>query len=82
MKKKNILFVHHSPSENTKRLSKLVENKIETATLDVNLTTLNLIEAKTSSFKEINGLRHQKLYLVNLIQLLGPLNSDRVPYGS
>ena len=56
MKKKNILFVHHSPSENTKRLSKLVENKIETATLDVNLTTLNLIEANTSSFKEINGL--------------------------
>ena len=43
MKKKNILFIHHSPSENTKRLSKLVENKIETATIDINLTTLNLI---------------------------------------
>ena len=43
MKKKNILFVHHSPSENTKRLSKLVENKIETVTPDVNLKMLNLI---------------------------------------
>ena len=28
--KKNILFIHHSPSENTKKLSKLVENKIDT----------------------------------------------------
>ena len=56
MKKKNILFAHHSPSKNTKKLSKLVKNKIETSTLDVNLTTLNLIEANTSSFKEIDGL--------------------------
>ena len=56
MKKKNILFVHHSPSENTKNLSTLVENKIETITSDVNLKTLNLIEANTSSFKEIDGL--------------------------
>ena len=24
--KKNILFIHHSPSKNTKKLSKLVEN--------------------------------------------------------
>ena len=28
MKKKNILFAHHSPSENTKKLSKLVKNKV------------------------------------------------------
>ena len=56
MKKRNILFAHHSPSENTKKLSKFVKNKIETATLDVNLTTLNLIEVNTSSFKEIDGL--------------------------
>ena len=54
--KKNILFVHHSPSENTKRLSKLVENKIETVTPDVNLKMLNLIEANIYSFKEIDGL--------------------------
>ena len=56
MKKKNILFIHHSPSKNTKKLSKLVENKIETVTPDVNLKMLNLIEANISSFKEIDGL--------------------------
>ena len=56
MKKKNILFIHHSPSKNTKKLSKLVENKIETLTTDLNLKMLNLIEANTSSFKEIDGL--------------------------
>ena len=56
MKKKNILFIHHSPSKNTKKLSKLVENKIETVTPDVNLKMLNLIEVNTSSFKEIDGL--------------------------
>ena len=56
MKKKSILFIHHSPSENTKKLSTLVENKIETISSDVNLKTLNLIEVNTSSFKEIDGL--------------------------
>ena len=56
MKKKNILFIHHSPSKNTKKLSKLVENKIETVTPDINLKMLNLIEANTSSFREIDGL--------------------------
>ena len=56
MKKKSILFIHHSPSENTKKLSTLVENKIDTITSDVNLKTLNMIEANTSSFKEIDGL--------------------------
>ena len=56
MKKKNILFIHHSPSKNTKKLSKLVKNKIETLTTDLNLKMLNLIEANTSSFKEIDGL--------------------------
>ena len=56
MKKKNILFIHHSPSKNTKKLSKLVENKIKTLTTDVNLKMLNLIEANTYSFKEIDGL--------------------------
>ena len=56
MKKKNILFIHHSPSENTKKLSKLVENKIKYITPNVNLKILNLIEANTSSLKEIDGL--------------------------
>ena len=56
MKKKSILFIHHSPSENTKKLSTLVENKIDTITSDVNLKTLKMIEANTSSFKEIDGL--------------------------
>ena len=56
MKKKNILFIHHSPSENTKKLSKLVEIKITNVTPNVNLTILNLIEANTSSFREIDGL--------------------------
>ena len=56
MKKKNILFIHHSPSENTIKLSKLVENKITNVTPNVNLTILNLIETNTSSFREIDGL--------------------------
>ena len=56
MKKKNILFIHHSPSENTKKLSKLVENKIKNTTPNVSLKILNLIEANTSSLKEIDGL--------------------------
>ena len=56
MKKKNILFIHHSPSENTKKLSKLVQKKITNVTPNVNLTILNLIEANTSSFREIDGL--------------------------
>ena len=56
MKKKSVLFIHHSPSENTKKLSTLVENKIDTITSDINLKMLNMIEANTSSFKEIDGL--------------------------
>ncbi len=56
MKKKSILFIHHSPSKNTKKLSTLAENKINTITSDVNLKTLNMIEANTFSFKEIDGL--------------------------
>ena len=56
MKKKNILFIHHSPSENTKKLSKLVENKITNVTPNVNLTILNLIEANTFYFREIDGV--------------------------
>ncbi len=56
MKKKNILFIHHSPSENTKKLSKIVENKIKTLTPNVNLKMLNLNEANTFSFKKIDGL--------------------------
>ena len=56
MKKKNILFIHHSPSKNTKKLSTLIETKIDTISSDVNLKTLNMIEANTSSFKEIDGL--------------------------
>ena len=56
MKKKNILFIHHSPSENTKKLSKLVETKITNVTPNVNLTILNLIEANTFYFREIDGV--------------------------
>ena len=56
MKKKNILFIHHSPSENTKKLSRLVENKITNVTPNVNLTILNLIQANTFYFREIDGL--------------------------
>ena len=54
--KKNILFIHHSPSKNTKKLNKLVENKIDTLTPNINLKTLNLIDANSASFKEIDGL--------------------------
>ena len=43
-------------SKNTKKLSKLVGNKIGTFTPNINLKTLNLIDTKSSSFKEIDGL--------------------------
>ena len=53
MKKKNILFIHHSPSKNTKKLSKLVENKIGTLTPNINLKTLNLIDTKHPLLKKL-----------------------------
>jgi len=56
MKKKNILFIHHSPSKNTINLSKVVENKIDTLTPNLNFKMLNLIDANSSSFNEIDGL--------------------------
>ena len=56
MKKKNILFIHHSPSENTIKLSKLAQNKIESLNPNLNFKMLNLIDANSSSFKEIDGL--------------------------
>jgi len=56
MKKKNVLLIHHSPSENTINLSKHVENKIDTSIPNVNFKMLNMIEANPSNFKDIDGL--------------------------
>ncbi|MBL6679712.1 MAG: hypothetical protein ISQ39_02890 [Alphaproteobacteria bacterium] len=53
---KNILFIHHSPSTNTKELSKFVEDKINSLTLKVNLKSLTPLAANFKSFESIDGL--------------------------
>ncbi len=56
MKSKNILFIHHSPSLNTIKLSNHVKNKLCNFSLNVNFKTLNSLETKASSFYLVDGL--------------------------
>ena len=56
MKSKNILFIHHSPSLNTIKLSNHVKNKLCNFSLNVNFKTLNSLETKASSFHLVDGL--------------------------
>ena len=56
MKKKNILFIHHSPSTNTIELSNLVEDKINNLNNNINLNVLNTLETNISSFKKVDGV--------------------------
>ncbi len=56
MKQKNILFIHHSPSVNTIKLSNHVENKLCNFSQNINLKVLNTLETNASSFKLIDGV--------------------------
>jgi hypothetical protein len=56
MVKKKILFIHHSPSINTRKLSKCVESKIYNLNLKINLKSLSPLNANINSFDSVNGV--------------------------
>ena len=56
MVKKKILFIHHSPSINTRKLSKFVESKIYNLNLKINLNSLSPLNANINSFDSVNGV--------------------------
>ncbi len=56
MKSKNILFVHHSPSLNTIKLSNHVKKKLCNFSVNVNFKTLSSLETNVSSFHLVDGL--------------------------
>ena len=56
MKSKNILFIHHSPSLNTIKLSNHVKKKLCNFSLNVNFKALNSLETNASSFHLVDGL--------------------------
>ena len=56
MVKKKILFIHHSPSINTRKLSKCVESKIYNLNLKINLNSLSPLNANINSFDSVNGV--------------------------
>lgn len=56
MKLKNILFINHSPSTNTIKLSNHIEILTKELNPDINLISLNPFETKTNSFQSIDGV--------------------------
>ena len=50
MKSKNILFIHHSPSANTIKLSDKIENTLYNFSQNINFKMLNSLETNTASF--------------------------------
>ena len=56
MKLKNILFINHSPSTNTIKLSNHIEILTKELNPDINLISLNTFETKTNSFQSIDGV--------------------------
>ena len=56
MVKKKILFIHHSPSINTRKLSKCVESKIYNLNIKISLKSLSPLNANTKSFDSVNGV--------------------------
>ena len=56
MKPKKILYIHHSPSANTIKLSNHVENNLCNFSQNINFKMLSSLEANTSSFHLIDGL--------------------------
>ena len=53
---KNILFIHHSPSVNTIKLSKHLQSKIKKFNPNTNLIASKVIETNIDSFNSIDGL--------------------------
>ena len=56
MKLKNILFINHSPSPNTVKLSNHIEILTKELNPEINLISLNPFETKTNSFQSIDGV--------------------------
>jgi len=53
---KNILFIHHSPSDNTKKLSNHLQSKIRKLNPNTNLIVSKAIETNIDSFNSIDGV--------------------------
>ena len=53
---KNILFIHHSPSDNTIKLSKHLQSKIKKLNPNTNLIVSKVIETNVNSFNSIDGV--------------------------
>jgi hypothetical protein len=53
---KNILFINHSPSTNTIKLSNHIEILTKELNPEINLISLNPFETKTNSFQSIDGV--------------------------
>ena len=56
VKLKNILFINHSPSTNTIKLSNHIEILTKELNPEINLISLNPFETKTNSFQSIDGV--------------------------
>ena len=56
MKSKNILFIHHSPSANTIKLSNKIENTLYNFSQNINFKMLNSLETNTASFNLVDGV--------------------------
>ena len=56
MKLKNILFINHSPSTNTIKLSNHIEILTKELNPDINLISLNPFETTINSFQSIDGV--------------------------
>ncbi len=56
MKSKNILFIHHSPSANTIKLSDKIENTLYNFSQNINFKMLNSLETNTASFNLVDGV--------------------------
>ena len=56
MKSKKILFIHHSPSVNTVKLSSHIQNKLCNFSNNVDFKMLSPLETNSSSFDFVDGL--------------------------
>ena len=60
---KNVLFIYHSPSDNTKKLSKHLQFKIKKLNPNTNLIVSKAIETNIDSFNSIDGVIKWLVYL-------------------
>ena len=56
MLNKKILFIHHSPSINTKQLSDCVVKKINKLKLKISLKSVTPLDVNFHSFNSVNGV--------------------------